>query len=157
MKKVIVLSTIIFVIAIAFTIVWKTSNNNKLNNALTFSNEDVKNIWVLQQNHGLSYDSKLDKAIAKQISAEFIKSRKKAEKQTQVINNYGEFIIYIFLKGNSNGIEREIHIIPKDDNSVVIIVKTQNSPGGSAVDLWWLTVESPWLSQYLDKVKKSFE
>ena len=125
MKKVILLSTIIFVIAIAFTIVWKTNNSNKLNNALTFTNEDIKNIWVLQENHGLSYDYKIHDDTAKQISTEFTKSRKKVEKQTQVINNYGEFIIYIFLKSNSNGIEREINIVPKDDNSVFIIIKTQ--------------------------------
>ena len=156
MKKIIVISTIIFVIAIAFTIVWKTNNNNKLNDALTFTNEDVKNIWVLQQSHGLSYDYKLDNDIAKQISTEFTKSIRKVEKQGLVTNNYSEFIIYIFLKSNSNRIEREIRIMPKNNNSVFVYVNTHSS-NGPIVDSWWLSAESPWLSQYLDKVKKSFE
>ena len=149
---------IIFVIFICtFLIIRNTNNNNKINNTLTFTNEDVANIWVLEGSKGLSYDYKIENDVAKQISTHLIDSSKTGEKRALVAINSDGFIIYIFLKDASNGMKREINILPKNDNSVFVIVKTRNSNGVSVSDPVWLSVASPWLSNYLEKVKKEFE
>jgi len=138
-------------------IVRNTNSNNKINNTLAFTNEDVANIWVLEGNKGLSYDYKIENDVVKQISTQLIDSNKSGKKRTLVSINSGGFIIYIFLKDDSNGIKREINILPKNDNSVFVIVKTRNNNGSSEGDPLWLSVDSPWLSNYLENVKKEFE
>jgi hypothetical protein len=149
---------IIFVIFICtLLIIRNTNNNNKINNTLTFTNEDVANIWVFEGSKGLSYDYKIENDVAKQISTHLIDSSKTGEKRALVAINSGGFIIYIFLKDASNGMKREINILPKNDNSVFVIVKTRNNNGVSVSDPVWLSVDSPWLSNYLEKVKKEFE
>lgn len=59
-------------------------------------------------------------------------------------------MVTIFLKSDNILIMREMNFIPKNDNSVFVIIKTQKNRGDT-INYWALSVDSPWLSQYIDK------
>ncbi|MGH4125271.1 MAG: hypothetical protein ACREV6_20330 [Clostridium sp.] len=154
MKKIIILLTIIFIIiGGSFIAVGKSSKNHKLINALTFSDIDLNKIWVFEGNKGLSYDYKIGYNDSKQISDQLIQSTK-IDMKKSFPNNYSQgFTVTIFFKSDINGITREINIMPKNDNSVFAIIKIKNKQGG-LINWWGLSVESSWLSKYIDNVDK---
>ena len=154
MKKIIIILTITFIIIGGFfIIVEKSSKNHNLNTALTFSNVDLNRIWVFDGDHGLSYDYKIEANIVDQISNQLIKSTKLDMKKS-FPNGYSQgFNVTIFLKSDNNSVMREINFIPKNDNSVFVIIRTKNNKGG-VINYWALSVDSSWLSQFIDKVQK---
>ena len=135
----------------------KISNykNVKLNNLLAFTIDDVKEIMVLEGEKVLSYNYKIEPEIALQISNQIIISSKERRKEPLIAPYSDGTIINIFFKDDDNsGIKRFITIMSKDDNSVFVTVKTQTKYGGSIDESWVWSVESSWLSQYINTVKK---
>ena len=158
-----VFSTIVFVIVFTFFITVKTNNNslennnNKLSNLLTFSNDDVEEVWILEGNKVLSYHYKIEPKIAVQISNYLVMSNKEDKKESLVAPYSQIFAVNVFLKNhNNNDTKRLLNIIPKDDSSVFVIMKTQTK-SGTLVDSCTLWVESSELAQYIDNIRKSFQ
>jgi hypothetical protein len=156
MKKHIVFLFGILILIGAYFALEEINNNKKLNSILTFDNEHIRKIWAFQGVKGLSYDYKVNADIINDISSELIQSNKKGAKKLLPSPYNQGFVFIIFLNNDNNVLtNEEINIIPKNDNSVVVVIKTTNKHG-AILDSWALSVESTWLSQYISKVEKEF-
>lgn len=103
----------------------------------------------------LFYNYKIEPEIALKISNQLIISSKEKRTDSFVAPYYDGVHIYIFFKDDREP-TRVIKIVPEDGTSVFVKMDVKPRSGGS-VESWVWSVESSWLSQFMEKVKKDTE
>lgn len=132
-------------------------NNKKIDKYFTFKSDDIVTIWVFYEGKkGLSYNYKLTSEAAANISYELLNSKRKIIKSTEIFPKKEAISIDIFLdgkkilhddgKGEIIQAKREVGIVPKDDKSVYVFFTDKRSK--------FMIVQSKWLVEYLDSLKK---